>query len=151
MEVDRDGHHRLVDRKKEIYKNIKGETIAPQRIENLFRDLDAVGRVFLVGDHREFNSVLLWPNPDYSGLDFEQADGQEVRDHFRSLVVSVNKFLAPYERIVDFAIIDRDLDPERGELTEKGTPRRNTVVRNFGETIRLLYRRTNLEVGVTSS
>jgi len=147
MEVDRDGHHRLVDRKKEIYKNIKGETIAPQRIENLFRELEAVGRVFLVGDHREYNTALLWPNPDYSGLDFEQAGESEIRDLFRSLVVSVNKFLAPYERIVDFAIIDRDLDPERGELTEKGTPRRSTVVHNFAETIRLLYRRTDLEVG----
>ncbi len=147
MEVDRDGHHRLVDRKKEIYKNIKGETIAPQRIENLFRDLEAVGRVFLVGDHREFNTVLLWPNPDYAGMDFRTAAESEIRDHFRSLVVSVNKFLAPYERIVDFAIIDRDLDPERGELTEKGTPRRSRVVRNFAETIGLLYRRTNLEVG----
>jgi long-chain acyl-CoA synthetase len=147
MKVDRDGHHRLVDRKKEIYKNIKGETIAPQRIENLFRDLEAVGRVFLVGDHREFNTVLLWPNPNYSGFDFEAASDSEIRDHFRSLVVSVNKFLAPYERIVDFAVIDRDLDPERGELTEKGTPRRTTVVRNFADTIRLLYRRVNLEVG----
>ncbi len=147
MEVNRDGHHRLVDRKKEIYKNIKGETIAPQRIENLFRDLEAVGRVFLVGDHREFNTVLLWPNPDYAGFDFEHAAASEIRDHFRSLVVSVNKFLAPYERIVDFAIIDRDLDPERGELTEKGTPRRSAVVRNFADTIRLLYRRTNLEIG----
>ena len=28
-----------------------------------------------------------------------------------SIVVSVNRFLAPYERIVDFAVIDRDLDP----------------------------------------
>ena len=99
-------------------------------------------------DHREFNTVLLWPNPNYTGFDFEHASrASEIRDHFRSLVVSVNKFLAPYERIVDFAIIDRDLDAERGELTEKGTPRRSAVVRNFAETIRLLYRRTNLEVG----
>ena len=147
MEVDRDGHYRLVDRKKEIYKNIKGETIAPQRIENLFRDFEAVGRAFLVGDHREFNTVLIWPNPDYSGMDFSAADPAEVREHFRSLVVSVNKFLAPYERIVDFALMDRDIDAEHGELTAKGTPRRNTVVRNFSDTIQLLYRRTNLKVG----
>jgi long-subunit acyl-CoA synthetase (AMP-forming)/GNAT superfamily N-acetyltransferase len=147
MVIDRDGHHRLVDRKKEIYKNIKGETIAPQRIENLFRDLEAVGRAFLVGDHREFNSVLIWPNPNYAGFDFSAADESEVRDHFRSIVVSVNKFLAPYERIVDFAVIDRDLDAAHDELTEKGSPRRTTIVRNFDETIRLLYRRTNLEVG----
>ena len=43
--MDADGYFRLIDRKKEIYKNIKGETIAPQRIENLFRDFESVGRV----------------------------------------------------------------------------------------------------------
>lgn len=149
MERDADGHLRLVDRKKEIYKNIKGETIAPQRIENMFRDFDAIGRVFLVGDHREFNTLLVYPNPNYEELNFAAMSPQEIKDHFRSLLVSVNRFLAPYERIVDFAVIERDLDAELGELTAKGTPRRSQIARNFAEQIRLLYRRTNLQVGGT--
>ncbi len=57
MEQDTAGQLRLVDRKKEIYKNVKGETIAPQRIENMFRDFESVGRIFLVGDHREYNTL----------------------------------------------------------------------------------------------
>jgi long-subunit acyl-CoA synthetase (AMP-forming) len=110
MREDEAGHIRLVDRKKEIYKNIKGQTIAPQRIENLFREFESVGRAFLVGDHKEYNTLLIYPNPDYKELDFSSMSNQDVRDHFRSLVVSVNKFVAPFERVVDFAIIDRDLD-----------------------------------------
>jgi ribosomal protein S18 acetylase RimI-like enzyme len=141
------GHYRLVDRKKEIYKNIKGETIAPQRVENLFRELDSVGRAFLVGDHREYNTLLIYPNPRYSELDFSQMSEAEVTEHFRSLVVSANRFLAPFERIVDFAVIDRDFDPERGELTPKNTPRRKTIAKNFADVIRLLYRQMNLQVG----
>ena len=147
MQQDPEGHYRLVDRKKEIYKNIQGETIAPQRVENLFRDFDSVSRAFLVGDHRAFNTLLVHPNPSYEELDFSSLSVQEVQEHFRSLVVSVNNFLAPYERIVDFAIIDRDLDVERGELTPKGTPRRQAVERNFAETIEQLYRRTDVRVG----
>ncbi len=69
MEQDSDGYFRIVDRKKEIYKNVQGQTIAPQRIENLFRDFESVGRVFLVGDHREYNTALIYPNPDYAELD----------------------------------------------------------------------------------
>ena len=69
VEIDEDGHIRLVDRKKEIYKNVKGETIAPARIESFFRDFASVGRVFLVGDHREFNTALIWPNPEVQDLD----------------------------------------------------------------------------------
>ncbi len=147
MSQDADGHYRLVDRKKEIYKNIKGETIAPQRIENLFRDFDSVGRAFLVGDHREYNTLLLYPSPAYRAGQLAGRTPREIEDHYRSLVVSVNQFLAPYERIVDFAVVDRDLDPAQGELTEKNTPRRAQVVRNFEPVIRQLYRRTVLHVG----
>ncbi len=150
MEMDSDGYIRLVDRKKEIYKNIKGETIAPQRIENLFRDFESVGRAFVVGDHREFNTALIYPNPAYREAHLKDLSCPEVESHFRSIVVSVNTFLAPYERIVDFAILDRDLDPDRGELTPKLTPRRSVVERNFADAIGLLYRRTDLRVsGVT--
>ncbi|HXV74863.1 MAG TPA: GNAT family N-acetyltransferase, partial [Candidatus Polarisedimenticolaceae bacterium] len=147
MQQDADGHLRLVDRKKEIYKNIKGETIAPQRIENMFRDFESVGRAFLVGDHRENNTLLIHPNYQYKELDFASLPPQQVKDHFRSLVVSVNKFLAPFERIVDFAVVERDLSADHGELTAKGTPRRKRVVENFRDTIALLYRRTRLDVG----
>jgi long-subunit acyl-CoA synthetase (AMP-forming)/ribosomal protein S18 acetylase RimI-like enzyme len=147
MRMDDAGHIRLVDRKKEIYKNVKGQTIAPQRIENLFREFESVGRVFLVGDHREYNTLLIYPNPEYGSLDFSSMSIHEIRDHFRSLVTSVNQFVAPFERIVDFYIIDRDLDADRGELTPKGTPRRKTVVENFAHVIDSLYRRAHLHVG----
>ena len=147
MELDGDGHLRLVDRKKEIYKNIKGETIAPARVENLFRDFGSVGRVFLVGDHRAYNTALIWPSPEPGEIDLRAITPEELKAHFRSIVASVNAFLAPFERIVDFALIDRDFSVERGELTPKGTPRRKAVEASFAETIRLLYRRAHLKVG----
>jgi len=147
MEQDDDGFIRIVDRKKEIYKNIHGETIAPQKIENLFRDFESVGRIFLVGDHRQYNTALIYPNPDLDDIDLETLSAEEVETHFRSLVVSANSFLAPYERIIDFAIIDRDFDPDQGELTAKGTFRRKVIERAFAEEISLLYRRRTLTVG----
>jgi long-subunit acyl-CoA synthetase (AMP-forming) len=64
MKMDADGFIEIIDRKKEIYKNIKGETIAPQRIENFFREFEYVKQVFLVADHRAFNTVLIYPDFD---------------------------------------------------------------------------------------
>ena len=72
-------------------------------MENLFRDFDSVGRVFLVGDHREYNTALIWPSPD-PGSSTSRDGRRRAQGHFRSIVVSVNEFLAPYERIVDFAV-----------------------------------------------
>ena len=147
MERDEDGFFRIIDRKKEIYKNVKGETIAPQKIENLFRDFESVGRVFLVGDNREYNTALIYPNPEFTEVDFARLTPGERKAYFRSLVVTANSFLAPFERIVDFAVIDRDFDPARDELTPKGTYRRKVIERNFADVIRLLYRRTTVVVG----
>ena len=147
MEADDLGYIRLVDRKKDIYKNIKGETVAPQKVENLFRDFDSVGRVFLVGDHREYNTALIYPNMSCEEADLATMTESERHDHFGSLVESVNKFLAPFERIVDFALIHRDFSADRGELTPKGTYRRLTIERNFADTMRWLYRTTTVRVG----
>ncbi len=147
MEKDEDDFIRLVDRKKEIYKNIKGQTIAPQKIENLFRDFDSVGRIFLVGDHRHYNTALIYPNPEFQELDFGALSREEKKAHFRSLVVSANSFVEPFERIVDFAVIDRDFEAGHGELTPKGTFKRKVIEDNFKEIIELLYRRTTMTVG----
>ncbi len=147
MEQDTTGQFHMVDRKKEIYKNVKGQTIAPQKIENLFRDFDSVGRIFLAGDHRPYNTALIYPNFDFQEVDLKTLDARERKAHYRSLVVSANAFLSPFERIVDFAVVDRDFDPDLGELTPKGTYRRKVIERNFADTIQLLYRRTTLSLG----
>ncbi|MGD8441456.1 MAG: AMP-binding protein, partial [Holophagae bacterium] len=146
MRCEADSHFFMVDRKKEIYKNVKGQTIAPQKVENLFRDFDSVGRIFLVGDHRPYNTALIYPNFDFEEVELDSLGPTELKAHYRSLVVSANAFLAPFERIVDFAVIDRDFDADRGELTPKGTYRRTTIERNFADVIKLLYRRTTLSV-----
>ena len=108
MTKDERGFIRIVDRKKEIYKNIKGETIAPQKIENHFREFDFIKHVFLVGDHKPFNTMLVYPNYDFEEIDFRTMNTAILRNYFGSVIVSVNRFLAPYERIVDFEIINRE-------------------------------------------
>ncbi|MFQ5772452.1 MAG: hypothetical protein ACE5HX_18090, partial [bacterium] len=74
---------------------------------------------------------------------------EELREFFSSLIVSVNLFLAPYERIVDFTIIERDFEADKGELTPKGTFKRKVVEKNFEEIIRNLYQKdyATLSVG----
>ncbi|MGC4121112.1 MAG: AMP-binding protein [Myxococcales bacterium] len=137
--VDERGHYRLTGRKKEIYKSLKGQTIAPQRVENLFRDFDVVAQAFLVGDGREFNTLLVWPNfAAHPAL--EGKEPESLRALLGSLVVSANRFLAPYERVVDFAVLDRPLDEAHGELTPKGSFRREAVEEHFRQLIEPMYR-----------
>jgi long-chain acyl-CoA synthetase len=146
MKMDEDGFIQIIDRKKEIYKNIKGETIAPQKIENFFREFESVKQVFLVGDHRAFNTVLIYPDYDVDGSPLKNMDDKQKQEYFSSLIVTVNKFLAPFERILDFRIIDRPFTETKGELTPKGTYKRRVIEQNFDEVINSMYTKNYISV-----
>ncbi|WP_457565643.1 GNAT family N-acetyltransferase [Caldithrix abyssi] len=139
------GYFEIIDRKKEIYKNIRGETIAPQRIENFFYDSEFVKQVFLVGDNRPFNTVLIYPNFEGADNPLRQMNAEELHDFFSSLVVTVNNFLAPFERIVDFRIVDRPFSAEHGELTPKGTFKRRVIEKNFAHLIEAMYEQSFID------
>jgi ribosomal protein S18 acetylase RimI-like enzyme len=151
MKMDEDGFIQIIDRKKEIYKNIRGETVAPQKIENFFRDFENVKQVFLVGDHRQFNTVLIFPNLEDKKSPLHDMDEKQKQEYFSSLIVTVNKFLAPFERILDFRLIDRAFDDQHGELTPKHTYKRKVIEKNFSELIDSMYvkNETTVYVGTT--
>jgi long-subunit acyl-CoA synthetase (AMP-forming) len=136
--IDAEGHYRITGRKKEIYKNRMGQTIAPQRVENLFRDFEAVSQAFLVGDHREYNTLLVWPNYEAVPALREKSAGQ-LREFLSSLVASANRFLAPFERVVAFQVLPRALDEAHGELTHKATFKREVVERNWKDLVERMY------------
>lgn len=139
MQMDSESFIEIIDRKKEIYKNVKGETIAPQKIENYFRDFETVQQVFLVGDHKPFNTVLIYPNYDQQSINLKLLTSQQVQEYFSTLIVTVNKFLSPFERILDFRLIDRPFSAEDEELTPKGTYKRRNVEKNFSKITDSMY------------
>ena len=140
MQMDSNGFIEIVDRKKEIYKNIKGETVAPQKIENYFRDIDSVKQVFLVGDHRPYNTVLFVPNYDDETTNLKNLVDSQIQEFFSSVIVTVNKFLAPFERIIDFRIVNRPFSDKYGELTPKSTYKRRIIEQNFKDIIETMYK-----------
>ncbi|GIS70912.1 MAG: hypothetical protein CM1200mP10_04890 [Candidatus Neomarinimicrobiota bacterium] len=121
-------HYYIIDRKKEIYKNSRGQTISPQKIENMFQDFDGIKSAFLVGDGLEFNTLLIYSEPDSLPMDISNASLVTIREYYSSLVQSVNSFLAPFERVINFAIIKRDFNPD-DELTQKGTYKRKQILK----------------------
>jgi long-subunit acyl-CoA synthetase (AMP-forming)/GNAT superfamily N-acetyltransferase len=145
VERDATGFLRHVDRKKDIYKNTGGRTIAPQRVEGLFHDLPEISRVFAVGDGRDYVTLLIRPNPDYRDVAYNRMTDAEKYEYFRGLVVSCNRFLAPFERVVKFALIDRDFSMDHGELTPKGSFRRAAVDANFRDVIEPMYASSTIE------
>ncbi|HEX8910070.1 MAG TPA: GNAT family N-acetyltransferase [Anaeromyxobacteraceae bacterium] len=147
VSLDALGHFRIVGRKKEIYKNRAGQTIAPQRVENLFRDFDAVAQAFLVGDHREYNTLLIWPNYATQPA-LRELSPADLNELLSSLVASANRFLAPFERVVAFQVLPRALDEAHGELTHKLSFKREAVEESWAELIEKMYVQKHLALTV---
>ncbi len=132
------GHLQIVDRIKDIYKNNRGQTIAPRKVEARFEGVPGITRTFLAGDGRAFNALLIVP--DTADPVLAKLSDQDRHDYFQRLIAQANLDLAPYERVVNFALLDRDFSPDHDELTAKGSYRRKQIATNFAAVIDGLYR-----------
>jgi len=140
-----DGHLQIVDRVKDIYKNSKGQTIAPRNVEKLYDDVPGIKRAFLVGDGRAYNSLLIVPDRDDPVL-VNAVSTEAIQDYFDQIVTAANSDLAAFERVVNFALLDRDFSLDEGELTAKGSYRRKAIEANFASIIDELYRNQQVDL-----
>ncbi len=138
--IDDDQHHEIIDRVKDIYKNNKGQTVAPRVVEQKFNRVPGIKNVFLVGDGKPYNVLLIAPNYDDTILQ----STPEVKEYFHQIVMAANKDIAPYERVVNFSILDRDFSEDKGELTPKGSFNRKKIEANFSDEIKKLYISNNV-------
>ena len=134
-----DGHLEIVDRLKDIYKNNRGQTIAPRRVEKKYDGVPGIKRVFLVGDARAYNTLLIVPDADDPVMMGFSKPGA-LDDYYRQIVANANQDLAPYERVINFTVVERDFDADRSELTPKGSFRRKVIEENFATDISALYK-----------
>ncbi|MBN2105134.1 GNAT family N-acetyltransferase [bacterium] len=145
FQVSSEGYYEIVDRIKDIYKNNKGQTIAPRKVEKKFIDVPGVKRAFLVGDSHPYNVLFIVPNLKDPVLQVSETPEQQ-REYFHQIVATANQDLAPYERIVNFTVLDRDFKIDKKELTPKGTFNRKIIVENFAGKIAELYRSNYIEL-----
>jgi len=139
------GYYQIIDRIKDIYKNNRGQTIAPRKVEDKFIGVPGIKRTFLVGDGRPTN--VLFIVPDRSDTVLASALVQDNgREYYRRIVTAANADLAPYERVINFAVLDRDFDAAWGEVTPKGSFNRKRIEENFSGRIEELYRKPYLEL-----
>jgi long-chain acyl-CoA synthetase len=135
--VSEEGYFQIIDRVKDIYKNNRGQTVAPQVIEKKFYKVPGIKSTFVVGDNRPYNVLLIAPDKD--DPIFSSLSGDNLNEYFHQIVMAANADAAPYERVINFTLLGRDFTPEMGEVTPKGSFNRKTIEKNFLDIIEALY------------
>ena len=143
--IDEDGFLYITDRKKELLKTSGGKFVAPAPIENKLKANLLVGQAALVGDKRQFISVLISPN--FAALS-SWAKGKGIDASDRAALIANHKVVAEYQGIVDrvnaelanfetlkrFRLVPEEWSLEGGELTPSLKLKRRVVeVRYAGE------------------
>ncbi len=149
--LDADGFLVITDRKKDLIVTAGGKNVAPQPIENLIKQNPLIANAVVVGGQRKFISALIVPNrekieayareagiqaPSYGEL---LADDR-INRHLLSQIDKATPNLAPYEKIKKVALLERDFEIEREELTPTLKIKRAKVEAAYKPQIDALYR-----------
>lgn len=149
-EIDKDGYLKITDRKKDLIVNSAGKNIAPQRIEAVIRTIPGVSQAVVFGDKQKHLVALLTLDEhavtdlardqhwEHEGFD-DLMHNPKLLTFLRKEIKTRSKTLADYEQVKDFAILEKDLSVEAGEVTATLKIKRNVVAKKYKDLIASLY------------
>jgi long-chain acyl-CoA synthetase len=148
--IDDDGYLTITDRKKDVIITAGGKNVSPSEIENRLKVSPYVREAMVVGDRRKYLVALIGIEADTvsdwaarRGLAFttygDLSRKPEVRELIEEWVDEVIQDLAQVETIKRFALLEKELDHEDGELTATLKVRRRALEKQFERQIQELY------------
>ena len=148
---------KVTDRKKEIFKLSNGKFVAPQIIENRFKESVLIDQIMVVGEHEKFASALISPN--FTNLqqwcekeNISIKDRNELIRHpfvlktYTDEVNRLNRFLSDPERIVKYRLISDEWSPSTGELSPTLKLKRKFISEKYQAILEDVYQKRSANV-----
>ncbi|MCH7562506.1 MAG: long-chain fatty acid--CoA ligase [Gemmatimonadetes bacterium] len=149
-EVDEEGRLKITDRKKDIIVTAGGKNVAPQPIENRLKINEFIDQVVMLGDRRNFCSVLIVPSfpkleswANKAGILFEDKrsllSNPEVHELMEAQVFTCLRGLARYETPKKIGLLETPFTIEDGTLTPTDKVKRRAVSALYKDLIDSFY------------
>jgi len=141
---------KITDRKKEIFKTSGGKYIAPQVMENKFKESRLVEQIMVLGDGEkmpgafivpDFESLKVWcklHNINYT-TNAEMIVHPEVLKKYEKEVAHYNEQFATFERVKKFVLMKEAWSIEGGELTATLKLKRKPVLAKYEKEYKEIY------------
>lgn len=148
--IDKEGTLFLTDRIKDLFKTSNGKYIAPQAIETRLGTDKFIEQVAVIGDSRKFVSALIVPAyatlrawADEKKIPYTSTEdllaNERVHEMMEKRLETLQKGLAPYEKIKRFTLMPHEFTMDSGELTNTLKLKRRVINRNYAEEIEKMY------------
>ncbi len=143
---------KITDRKKEIFKLSNGKYIAPQIIENKFKESFFIQQLMVVGENEKFTSALISPNFEFlhnwcSIHKVKFRDNKaliqipEVITRYQREVNEINKGLAFHEQLKRFRLVYDEWSVATGELSNVLKLKRKNIYKKYDHILKEIYSR----------
>ena len=142
---------KITDRKKEIFKTSGGKYIAPQVMENRFKESRLIEQIIVIGEGEKHPAAFIVPSEE--GLNFwckkhdipftnlkDVINKNKVVDKFEKEVNYYNSFFNDYEKIKIFKLIGNSWSVDGGELTATMKLRRKNILEKYKHLFEEIYK-----------
>tara|TARA_B100000949_G_scaffold94337_1_gene84156 strand:- start:2285 stop:4054 length:1770 start_codon:yes stop_codon:yes gene_type:complete len=127
-EIDAEGFLRITDRKKEMFKTSGGKYVAPQLLENRFKQSRFIEQIMVVGEGEKMPAALIQPNFEFVkewakrhnielGSNEELVKNEKVIARMQEEVDWANQEFAKWEKVKQFRLTPDIWSVEEGHLT----------------------------------
>jgi long-chain acyl-CoA synthetase len=150
-ELDDEGYVAITGRKKDIIITAGGKNLTPANLENDLQQSRFISHAMMHGDRRPYPVALItldeeeivpWASEQGLPEDIaELAGSEEVRRLVQEELDRANAHYASVEQIKKFAILERELSIEEGELTPTLKVKRAVVNEKYADLLDSLYGR----------
>ena len=141
---------KITDRKKELFKTSGGKYVAPQPIENKFKESPFIEQILVVGDARKFVGALIVPSfnalKDWykeNNLLFTTNENAikepKVIALLQKTIDQYNLLFNHVEQVKKFELLPKEWSIETGELTPKMSLKKKVVMDKFKDAIERIY------------
>lgn len=136
---------KITDRKKELFKTSGGKFVAPQPIENKFRESPYIEQIMVVGADRKFAGALIVPNfrnlEDWARKNNVQPtlDDPKVKALYKQAVERYNQSFNHIEQVKKFELMPQEWTVEGGEMTPTLKLKRKVILEKYRDVIERIY------------
>jgi len=141
---------KITDRKKEIFKTAGGKYIAPQMLENKYKESPLIEQIMVLGENRKFPAALIIPTfpalkswCEKKGIPYttneEMIKHEEIINKYAKIVAELGAEFGKWEQVKRFELLPKEFTIEGGELTPKLSLKRKVILEKNKNIIEKIY------------
>ena len=150
-EIDSDGFLRITDRKKEMFKTSGGKYVAPQILENAFKQSRFIEQIMVIGDGEKMPAAFIQPNFEFvtewahrhNNTTFssneDMCSSKMVIDRIQEEIDHCNEKFGNWEKVKRFELTPDTWSIDAGHLTPTMKLRRKIIKEKYNDLYQKIY------------